>query len=198
MDALFIGSSICNISARGDICLPSAFHLVVRVRQSHRLYVALHPTAPCLIVFDQSTAADQHRRLTDDSVVPANDHDDHEDSLRRAFGYAAATRVDNRGRVSIARWLQERPGERSRALAVGKGDHFELWNLDSVLNHGPDMLAILARLHLRLVCEKSNSDEPALPYVEPRPRLEHRRKSRLRVQPMPTLPVRSDLLVGLL
>lgn len=199
MSTLFIGSAICNISARGKICLPGPFNVAIQSRRSdHRLYIALHQSAPCLTVFDDEAAAEQHDRLQAGRDSSGCEPDGHEDLLRRTFGYAAVTRMDNLGRVPIARWLQERPGSRARALAVGKGDHFELWNLNFLLDRGPDMLAILARLHLRLLGEKDDHHASALSYVEPRACGEPDREPRLRIQSLPAVPMRPALVAGLL
>lgn len=162
MGELFIGSAVCNVSSRGELSLPDSFCIAVQSRDAKEsLYFALHESSPCLIVFDRSGAADRYRRLEDHGHA-FDDLERHDDLLRRSFGFAATTRMDGRGRLLIAPWMQTTPGKRFQTLAVGKGDHFEVWNLNYVLEHGPDVLRMLARLHLHLLEEEDPIDRKSV------------------------------------
>lgn len=194
MGGLFIGSAICNVSSRGELSLPESFCIAVQSRDAKDdLYLALHESSSCLIVFDRSGAADRHQRLEGRGQA-FDDLERHDDLLRRSFGFAAATRMDGRGRLLIAPWMKTSPGKRFQTLAVGKGDHFEVWNLNHVLEHGPDVLRMLARLHLHLLGEEDIIDEPALPFEGARRRHDRTGEPGLRLQPLPPLRERSGAL----
>lgn len=192
MGELFIGSSVCNVSSRGELSLPTSFCIAVQSRGAKdNLYFASHETSACMIVFDRGGAADRHRNLEERGQA-FDDLERHDDLLRRSFGFAAATRMDGRGRLLIAPWMQTCPGKRFQTLAVGKGDHFEVWNLNYVLNHGPDVLRMLARLHLHLLEEEDSIDEPALPFEDACGRYVVAGEPGLRFQSLPPLRERSD------
>ena len=198
MGNLFIGSAICNVSSRGELSLPESFCITIQSRLAKdSLYIALHESSPCVIVFDKEAAAEQHRRL-DDRGHALEDLERHNDLLRRAFGFAAATRMDGRGRLLIAPWMQRSPGKRFQTLAVGMGDHFEVWNLNSVLEHGPDVLKMLARLHLHLLGEEDTYDEPVLQFADPCRCFHRAGEPGFRLQSMPALPERSGAVALLL
>jgi DNA-binding transcriptional regulator/RsmH inhibitor MraZ len=187
MGELFIGSAICNVSSRGQLSLPESFCIAVQSRGAkEHLYLALHEEASCLIVFDRSGATERHRDL-EGRAKTFDDLERHDDLLRRSFGCAATTRMDGRGRLMIAPWMKTSPGKRFQTLAVGKGDHFEVWNLNFVLEHGPDVLRMLARLHLHLQEEEDTIDEPALPLEVACRRHDRIEEPGLRLQSLPAL-----------
>lgn len=66
------------------------------------------------------------------------------------FGFAAPTRMDGKGRIAIAPWMRDEGPVRRRALLVGMGHYFEVWDLDQVIAEGPaDVKALAAAISLQ-------------------------------------------------
>ncbi|MEG8018113.1 hypothetical protein [Sphingomonas sp. LR55] len=112
--------------------------------------------------------------------------------LRRRLGFVAPAQMDGKGRLRIASWMRARRGVQQRALLVGMGRHFDVWNLDQVLEQGPGDLIVLAALHLNTSIIKEDHHEPALSRLGARRRAAGAGKSGVSVQSLPALPARSD------
>jgi MraZ protein len=197
MDSLFVGSAVTTISARGELILPEQFCVAVQARSARdTLFIGLHADDPCMLVYDRHSVADHHRALTDLSV-DGPDCGVRDMLLRRRLGFVAPAQMDGKGRIAIASWMRSRRGVRQRALLVGMGHHFEVWNLDSVLEQGPGDLIVLAALHLDSLNSassiiKEDHLEPALSRLGARRRAARSGKSGVPVQPLPAVPTRSD------
>lgn len=196
MTALFVGSFICTIDAKGALILPDAFCVTITSRQAnHELYIGLHDDAHCLVAYDRVTlherlARFERGRMADMAEAPS----DGSAGLRRHFGFAAGTKLDGKGHVAIAPWLNERRAQAHRALVIGMGHSFEIRDLDHVLGDADADLRRLAQLHLDHEHATANGGhhEPALPSVRPRRRIGIDEQPGLRVQPVYPLPPRHD------
>ncbi|RZM35377.1 MAG: hypothetical protein EOP67_12105 [Sphingomonas sp.] len=189
MDDFFIGSALSSIGVRGNLALHDAFCIAIQSRtMNDHLFVGLHDEAPCMVVYDRAGIVARHcreRAQCSDDDAGANDA-----ARRRAFGFVAPTRLDGRGCIAIAPWLHARRAVAQRTLLVGMGDHFEIWNLDQVLEHGPADLAMLATLHLTPPSHKDACNGPSLHLVPPSRRPRRARESGVSVQSVQTVPAR--------
>jgi DNA-binding transcriptional regulator/RsmH inhibitor MraZ len=192
MDDFFIGSALSSIGVRGYMPLHDAFCITIQSRAANdHLFVGLHDEAQCMVVYDRAGVAERHRRERErqgDDDIQAN-----EAARRRAFGFVAPTKLDGQGRISIAPWMRSKRGVAQRTLLVGMGDHFEIWNLDYVLEHGPADLAMLATLHMTPPSNTDDRHAPALHLVSPPRRTRHAGESGFPVQQVPALQSRSGL-----
>lgn len=164
MDDFFIGSALSSIGVRGNMPLHDAFCISIQSRaMNEHLFVALHDDAPCMVVYDRAGIVERHRR--DRAQRPDDGADARDAARRRAFGFVAPTRLDGQGRIAIAPWMRGRCTAAQRTLLVGMGDHFEIWNLDQVLEHGPADLTMLAALHMTPSSQKDVCNVPSLHLV---------------------------------
>ena len=190
MSDLFIGSALSCIGVRGNMPLHDAFCVTIQSRaMNDQLFVGLHDEAQCMVVYDGAGIAELHRQNRERLVC--NDVQATEAARRRAFGFVAPTRLDGQGRISIAHWMHARRGVAQRTLLVGMGDHFEIWNLEHVLEHGPADLAMLATLHTSSPSNTDPRHAPSLHIVSPSRRARHAGESGLSVQQVSALQPRS-------
>lgn len=146
MSELFIGSALASIDARGQLSLPESFCVAIQSRRARdELFVAPDDGSGCLIVCDQAGVSDRAVQVHSETEPEGRDT-----ALRRTFGFAAPSRMDGRGRIAIAPWVRPRARDRRRALLVGMGRYFEIWDLDDLLDSGPGDLVQLATRHLNV------------------------------------------------
>ncbi|MGU3392164.1 hypothetical protein [Sphingomonas sp. M1A8_2b] len=190
----FVGSAISTINAKGELPLPDHFCVAIQSRAIRDdLFVGLHADHPCMVVSDRESVAVHHHE-PQDIALGGWEREARETLLRRRLGFVAPAQMDGKGRIRIAPWMRSRRGIRQRALLIGMGRHFEVWNLDLVLEQGPSDLIVLAALHLDTSLTKEDHHEPALPRLGTRRRPARAGKSGLSVQPLPAVPARPDTL----
>lgn len=163
MNDLFIGSAVSVISVRGDLALHDPFCIAIQSRAARdNLFVGVGPDPRCMIVYDRVGSAERQDRC--DEQAPDDRRSAATDEMRRRmFGFAAPTRMDGKGRIAIAPWMRERGNVRHRALLIGMGEYFEVWDLDQVIAEGPDDVKALAARHLAPTAKaKEDHHESAL------------------------------------
>ncbi len=192
MDHFFIGSALSSIGVRGNMPLHDAFCVTIQARATNdQLFVGLHDDDPCMVVYDRAGVVERHQR--DRERERSDDALANEAARRRAYGFVAPTKLDGLGRIAIAPWMRSKRGVSQRTLLVGMGDHFEIWNLDHVLEQGPADLAMLATLHLTPSSNMDARHAPALHLVSPRRSPRHGGEPGFPVQQVPALQPRSGL-----
>ncbi|WP_404367623.1 hypothetical protein AB5I39_13170 [Sphingomonas sp. MMS24-J45] len=202
MSRLFVGSAICEIGAKGMITLPTAFCIAITSRKANdRLFICLRNTSKHLVVHDESAIEArmerfQRRRLAEGGLLRAEYMID----LRRDLGFTAPGWLNGKGQIAIAPWLNLRHGEAHRALVVGMGDSFEIWDLDQIMAGKHDELRLLASLHLDLAAagrSTGTDNESSLRSVRPRHRTNVAGKPRLPVHAVhPLLPRHDSIIDG--
>ena len=200
MSRLFVGSAICEVGAKGNIKLPTAFCIAITSRKANdRLFVCLRDTVRHLVVYDESAVEArmerfQRRRLAEGGIVQAEQRV----GLRRDLGFTAPGWLNGKGQIAIAPWLNLRHGEAYRTLVVGMGDSFEIWDLDQIMTGKHDELRLLASLHLDLAAagHRTGTDhESSLPTVRPRHRTPVAGKPRLPLHPVHPMQPRHDSVI---
>lgn len=200
MSRFFVGSAICEIGAKGLITLPTAFCVAITSRKANdNLFICLHDTVRHLVVHDESAVEArveraQRRRLAEGGTLQAELLID----LRRDLGFTAPGWLNGKGQIAIAPWLDLRHGEAHRALVVGMGDTFEIWDLDQIMSGKPSDLRLLASLHLDLAVAgqpAGNEHESYLRTDRPRHRGNGAGKPRLPFYPLHAMLPRHDSIV---
>jgi len=133
-DALFSGNALRAVDADGVTMLPD---FVLRALAGRgidpTLLFAGHECDPCISGYDEAYQSELHaeirrRQLRDEAhgVAPA----DHHRRARRTFGSIERARYDAGGRVTLPPRMRRKGRIGDRALFIGTGDNFEVWNPD--------------------------------------------------------------------
>ena len=149
---LFSGNALQPVDANGRTVLPP---FVVKALERRcggsRLVFGPHENDPCISSYDEAHEAQlledvQRRRLRDEQQgMPARGH---HARARRVFGAAERSAFDERGRVTLPPMSRRRARIGARALFVGAGDSFEIWDPDTARQVGDDALRELAEFAL--------------------------------------------------
>lgn len=152
LESLFSGHAMQAVDAEGGILLPPfVLSALARRTQSRRVLFAPHESDPCLTGQDEGHAASlyvesERRRLRDEALgAPAQGH---HRRVRRTFGAAEAATYDARGRIVLPEAVRRRANLKDKALIVGTGGSFEIWNPDVARESGDDELEQLVAFAL--------------------------------------------------
>lgn len=155
MKHLFLGSALCNVSADGYIAVPATLRVMFNADSNAQLLIARHECETCLIGYDR----DDVSRLSEWEYIPnenpiraAPTSRASDQRLRRIFGLMAELQ-HGEDRLKLPSLLREMSHIRDRALFVGKGVCFEIWNPDIAGASDDQALRILARRARELVDE---------------------------------------------
>ncbi len=141
---------MCAIGKGGKLALPGFIRTTLSRRSDAGVILAaVHETDPCLVGYDpafaRELAADcRRRRLAEEASAPHAHHA----RARLLFGFVEEARVDGSGRVTLPRMMLRRAGIGERALVIGAGGTFEVWNPQVALESGDPDLRELAALSL--------------------------------------------------
>lgn len=131
-DCYFSGSSLVAVDARGRLTLPAFVLQTLRRRSdSDALLLRAHETDPCLTGHDaaygSAVAEELHRlKLIDEQKgVPAAAH---HARARRLFAFGEETRCNGKGRIELPPLMRRRALIGERALVIGTGGTFEIWD----------------------------------------------------------------------
>ena len=134
------------------LSLPSFVRAALdRVGEPAAIMIGAHESDSCLSAFDQGFvpalfAEAERRRLLDESAGLPREL--HHGRARRTFGLLEEAPFDRSGRVRLAGWMRRRAGIAGKALLVGTGPTFEIWDPDLALRSGDPALGELAGWHL--------------------------------------------------
>lgn len=122
---MFQGESAVTIDDKGRMSIPTAHRDAVAKHSANRLVVTYNPFEPdSLWIFpvgEWERVRDQVMALTTAKAV-------HRNLQRKLVGAAAAVEVDANGRLQLPFSQRETAGLQKRAVLVGMGSKFELWN----------------------------------------------------------------------
>jgi len=127
---VFFGETAITLDSKGRMAIPTRYRQAVAVQCNNRLVLTysafdngvlwLYPEKKWEEVRDQVmrlSASDQNHRSVQ----------------RRLVGSATPIEPDGAGRIQLPQTLRQVAGLEKRAVLMGMGDRFELWN-ESVLN----------------------------------------------------------------
>jgi MraZ protein len=140
---LFGGSAIGAVGAGGRLRLPPFILDTLRRRSDGRRVVfGAHESDPCLSGYEPAWRAALLGR----------------DGGRRLFGFSEEAEFDSAGRVTLPPILRWKGRIDGRALFVGTGGAFEIWNPELALETGEPALRELAEYRLREFEETERED----------------------------------------
>jgi len=149
---LFIGNALCVVDDAGYLSLPKFVRATLALRSdAGMIFAGAHESDPCLISYDLDhvrTLAGEftRRRIAEEAVAPLAHHA----RARRTFGLVEEILVEAGGSIRLPAMLRRRAGIDRRALIVGAGGLFEIWNPVLALESGDPGLRDLAAFHLEI------------------------------------------------
>jgi MraZ protein len=145
---VFRGINGVNIDAKGRIVMPTRYRERLQLDSKHALVLTIDTEERCLLLYPQSDWEDIEKKLAAlPSFNPAARR-----IQRLLVGHATDVEMDGQGRLLLPPLLREYAGLNKRAVLVGQGKKFELWDEGHWDARRSDWLQ-----------EESNSNESALP-----------------------------------
>ena len=150
LDHYFSGSALCMLDEAGRLVLPAFARATLERRGDGRtLLVGAHERANCLVAYDRSVVPLVHaelerRRLAADPRDPST----HDMRARRAFGFVEEVPFESNGALLMPPMMRRRVRIGARALLVGTGAAFEIWDAEAARGGDDPDLSDLADYHL--------------------------------------------------
>ena len=121
---MFRGIHTLTIDPKGRVAIPSKCRQKLRDTGGDELITTLHFLGHCLLLYPLPEWERIERKLID---LPALDPTT--DQLKKMLmGYAGECVPDGQGRILLPPLLREQVGLDKRALLVGQGNKYEIWN----------------------------------------------------------------------
>src|SRR6476620_4511501 len=125
---MFRGVNAINIDAKGRMVMPSRYR--ERLLQSdyqetqHQIVITIDTDERCLLIYPLKAWEVIENKL---ALLPSFDREARR-IQRLLIGHATEIEMDNNGRILLAPLLREYAGLSKRAVLVGQGKKFELWD----------------------------------------------------------------------
>jgi len=124
---MFVSTACNGIDAKGRLSVPADFRASVAAQGFNGVYIWRSFNGPFLEGGGQ--------RLLEDYAEAIEEMDPYDDARtafeRVIFGGARALMFDSTGRISLPRDFMAHAGLDSRAVFIGMGRRFEIWNPDA-------------------------------------------------------------------
>lgn len=122
--ALFQGTSLLNLDAKGRLAIPSKYRGVLAETSASRVVVTANPQGGCLLLYPQNEWDVIARKVVAlPSFVP------HNRNLQRILlGSAADLEMDGQGRILLPENLRKYAGLEKKVAILGQGNKFEIWD----------------------------------------------------------------------
>ena len=142
----FRGLSKVTLDAKGRLAIPSRYRDEIISRSEGKL-VATVNTDLSLLIYPEVAWDEVEREL----LQLPNLHEETERLQELLLGHAMDMELDNQGRVLVPRELREFAGLEQKAMLIGRGKRFALWDEQRYLEHRTTLI------------EKKTSDFKDLP-----------------------------------
>ncbi len=147
-NAMFRGINGVNVDAKGRIVMPTRYRDLLQMNSQSTVILTIDTEERCLLLYPLPEWEEIEKRLAAlPSFNPAARR-----IQRLLMGHAADVEMDGHGRVLLPPLLREYAGLNKRAVLIGQGKKFELWDE----THWDESRE-------RWLKEESNSSESALP-----------------------------------
>jgi len=117
---VFYGEFSVSITAGGRIALPKK----VRELLTNNIFVITKGFGSCLAGYDKRDWEERAESLLDVSLLDM----DQIDKRRSLFSSTVYIELDDQGRAVLPNGLLQFADLHTKAIIVGVGDHFEIWN----------------------------------------------------------------------
>ena len=150
LDHLFSGSALCAVNAGGGLILPGFVRIILGRRSEVRSFlVGSHECDPCLVAYDRRYARILHqdserRRIAEERDAPEASAR----RLRRIFGFVEEIGFGDDGAVVLPAMMRRRARIGARALLIGVGGAFEIWDAQAAFDQADPDLREIAAFHL--------------------------------------------------
>lgn len=150
MDKFFFGSAISSVDERGGILLPAGIIETLKERQADGVvFVGRHEDGQRLVVYDKAYFDDQRAGIGwQNGALIGGTKETHEQFLLRTFTFVEKVELTDLGQIAISRIMRACGRIGDSILMIGAGQHFELWDLQTVIKNGPSDLRWLAQRHV--------------------------------------------------
>jgi MraZ protein len=152
--AYYLGNGLSAVDGKSRSVIPAALrHPLERNGDGKFLFIALHPTDPCLIAYDRNWSQAQVQQLREDEAADraAGIKVDRANINRVAFGATDEVGYDASGRFVIPDFYRDYANLTSKALFIGTGDVFEIWDPQTLIDTPgvDDRIRKLAQFHMK-------------------------------------------------
>ena len=124
---MFQGETAITLDDKGRMAIPAAYREIVARECANRLVITYNPVEPgSLWIYPESvwqSVRDQVNNLPGVTFVP-----NHRNLQIKLVGAAAQVELDGNARISIPPSHRSTCGLEKKAVLVGMGNKFELWN----------------------------------------------------------------------
>lgn len=122
---MFQGETAITLDDKGRAAIPAAYRDLVAQSSGNRLVITYNPFENgCLWIFPQ----DEWERVRDRVNGLSNVKATHRNLQMKLVGAAAHVEPDGNGRILLPARQREVTGLEKRAVLLGMGNKFELWN----------------------------------------------------------------------
>ena len=122
---MFQGETAITLDDKGRVAIPAAYRELVAQASANRLVITYNPFENgCLWIFPQGEWEQVRDRVNALSNIKAT----HRSLQMKLVGAAAQVEPDGNGRILLPARQREVTGLEKRAVLLGMGNKFELWN----------------------------------------------------------------------
>lgn len=118
------GSNHINLDAKGRMSIPTKLRGALNDESDGQLVVTISPSDRCLLLYGLKEWEDVEQKLTALPTLNAQVRQ----LKRMLIGHADDCAMDGSGRVLIPLPLREFAGINRKAVLVGQGDKYEIWD----------------------------------------------------------------------
>ena len=120
---MFRGVNVLSLDAKGRLAMPTRYRESLAERSEGRLVLTVDPDH-CLLIYPESDWFEIERKL---NRLPSFNKTARK-MQRLLVGHATECELDGNGRILIPPPLREFAGLERRAVLIGQGQRFELWD----------------------------------------------------------------------
>lgn len=121
---MFRGVNAVNIDAKGRIVMPTRYRDRLLEENSHQIVMTIDTEERCLLIYPLHAW-----ELIESQLAKLPSFNPQARRIQRLLiGHATEAELDNQGRVLIAPLLRDYAGLNKKAVLVGQGKKFELWD----------------------------------------------------------------------
>ena len=127
---MFFGETAINLDAKGRMAIPTRYRDELQAVCANRLVLTYSAfDSGCLWLYPET----EWERVREQVMALSTFNPSHRSLQRRLVGSATQTEPDGNGRLLLPQTLRQVTGLEKRAVMMGMGQRFEIWN-ENVLN----------------------------------------------------------------